>query len=221
MILSHEHAGYQRLWQYGDANRFNGAYYYSVEICENIIPNVKTERSWITINYNPEVRRRALNGAVTFIHNNLNTKSYEWLRAYRDLILVCGIPETCDKVKHLGTPVYLPLSVDVPYVEQFKTAKTKGTAYCGRPHKLGADRLRAQGVDMLEGMPREELLAAMAQYEKVYAVGRCAIEAKVLGCEVLPYDERYPDPSIWWVVDNHEAAAMLQELLDEIDGRQS
>ena len=58
----------------------------------------------------------------------------------------------------------------------------------------------------------------MAEYRRVYAVGRCAIEAKCLGCEVLPFDPRYPDPELWQVLDNKDAAAILQKELEKIDG---
>ena len=68
-------------------------------------------------------------------------------------------------------------------------------------------------------MPRELLLDELAKYKKAYAVGRCALEAKALGCEILPYDDRFPDPSIWKVLDNKEAAKILQEKLDEIDNK--
>ena len=61
------------------------------------------------------------------------------------------------------------------------------------------------------------LLAAMARCESVYAVGRCAIEAKALGVKVLPYDERFPDPEVWQVLDNSEAAEILQRKLNRID----
>ena len=57
----------------------------------------------------------------------------------------------------------------------------------------------------------------MAEYEQIYAVGRTAIEAKILGCEVLPYDVRYPDPRMWKVIDNKDAAKLLQKKLDVID----
>ena len=63
-------------------------------------------------------------------------------------------------------------------------------------------------------MPRERLLKKMAQYKKIYAVGRTAIEARALGCEILPYDPRFPDVDRWKVIDNLEAAKMLQEELD-------
>lgn len=141
-----------------------------------------------------------------------------WLGYSRDIILVCGIKETMDKVKHLGTPVYLPLSVDVPYILQFRSEKTKEIAYVGRPDKPGMENL-PKNVDYLSGISREALLKELAKYKKVYAVGRCAIEAKILGCEILPFDERYPDPSVWKVIDNKTAARMLQLELDKIDKR--
>ena len=68
-------------------------------------------------------------------------------------------------------------------------------------------------------MKRQDMLPIMARYRRAYAVGRTAIEARILGCDVLPYDPRFPDPSVWKVVDNREAAAMLQKILDGIDGR--
>ena len=52
----------------------------------------------------------------------------------------------------------------------------------------------------------------------MYAVGRSAIEAKCLGCRIKPYDKRFPDPRIWKVVDNKDAAKILQRELDKIDG---
>lgn len=57
----------------------------------------------------------------------------------------------------------------------------------------------------------------MARYRYVYAVGLTALEAKVLGCNVLPYDSRFPDPSVWVVRDIKQNAALLQKLIDNID----
>ena len=134
------------------------------------------------------------------------------------MVLVCGIPETCEKVKHLGTPIYLPLSIDVNEVLNYKTEKTKGTAYAGRQ---GKRRFHSFGdsVDLLEALPREELLKKMAEYRNIFAVGRTAIEAKCLGCNIFPYDERFPDVGRWKVLDNRDAAEILQKKLNEIDGR--
>ena len=213
MIISHKSPLYRQRWERAGENKYNGAYYYSKEIVDNIIPRVKTDRNWVTINDKGQCKDHS----IVFIHNNLNIAGYSWLKSYTDLVLVCGVPQTCRKVKHLGTPVYLPLSVDVGYVEQYKTDdKPYDVAYVGRPHKR--DGLNIGDADCIEGMPRDKLLLHMAQYKQVYAVGRCAIEAKILGCEVLPFDPRYPDPSIWQVLDNKDAAVMLQDLIDGVDG---
>lgn len=213
MIISHEHPAYKRRWTDAGINRWNGAYYYSREITKNIIPNVRTSRNWITVN----VPGFAADHSIVFIHNNLHPENYEWLGRYKDLVLVCGIPETCEKVAHLGKAVYLPLSVDVEYVRQFKTEKTKEAAFVGRPSKRKNTDLPPE-IDYLEGLRRKELLQRMAEYKTVYAVGRTAIEAKILGCRLKAYDPRFPKISRWKILDNRKAAKMLQEILDDIDG---
>ena len=215
MIINHDHPRYRKKYRTIGKNKYNGAFYYSKEICKNIIPRVRTDRNWITINI-PGV---GCDHAIVFIHNNKHPQNYDWLSKFQDLVLVCGVPETCEKVAHLGKAIYLPLSVDVTYVEQFKVSdKTKDTAYVGRKSKATWGIL-PDGIDYLCGMKRQELLPRMAQYEKVYAVGRTAIEARILGCEVLPFDTRFPDAERWQIVDNAEAAVMLQKMLGEIDGK--
>lgn len=214
MIFNHEHQAYKDKREKLHLNRFNGAYYYSKEITDNIIPLVKTDRNWVLIN----VEGHAWDHSIVFIHNNKHPSLYSWLKDYKDLILVCGVPSTCDKVAHLGTPIYLPLSVDVDYVSQFKVSKkTKEIAYVGRKEKAYGVKFDIPLATNIENLPREKMLSEMAKYKKVYAVGRCAIEAKILGCEVLPYDNRFPDPKVWQVLDNKDAAYILQEKLDEID----
>lgn len=211
MIISHEDKDYAaRRWAIS-VNRYNGAYYYSREICGIMIPLVQTDRSWVTVN-----TRRAVDHAIVFIHNNKHPQNYEWLNVYRDLVLVCGIPETCEKVAHLGKAIYLPLSVNVAEVEAYRTEKTREAAFVGRPSKRFGIRF-PERVDYLEGMPRRKLLAEMAKYKRVYAVGRSAIEAKILECKVMPYDERFPDPDRWQILDTRDAAMMLQKQLDSID----
>ena len=212
MIIDHNHIFYKRKWALAGDARYNGAYYYSVEIVENIIPEIKTDRNWVTIN----VAGACKDHSIVFIHNNVDVSRYEWLKNFKDLILVCGIPETCEKVKHLGKPVYLPLSIDLDLVQSFKVKKkTKDVCYAGRSEKK-TDEIPA-GTDLLENMERVQLLKAMAPYKQVYAVGRVALEAKALGAEVLPYDPIYPDPSIWTVYDNKEVIEILQKAIDEID----
>lgn len=212
-LIDHDNIAYRRLWRASGGNRYNGAFYYSKEIVANIIPNIRTDRGWVTVN----VPGRAFDHSIVFIHNNLNPGRYEWLKRFKDLVLVCGVPSTVDKVSHIGKAVYLPLSVDVAYVSQFARAKDRDTAFFGRKGKSKGHDFG--DADVVFGMKREKMLPLMARYRRVYAVGRTAIEANVLGCEVLPYDGRFPDPSFWKVVDNGEAAAMLQKILDDLDGR--
>ena len=207
MIVDHEHPNYH-------ANQYAGAYHYAKEIKRNIIPNVETDRNWILLN----VRGFAADHSIVFIHNNLHPSNYDWLRDYNDLILVCGVPETCEKVAHLGTAIYLPISIDVAEVAQYKRPKTKGAAFVGRVVKRQGITFPPE-TDFLEGMRRADLLKAMAEYSQLYAVGRCALEGIALGCEILAYDPRFPDASRWELLDNKDAAKILQSLLDEIDER--
>ena len=214
MIYDHTIGPYHAMWKLSGKNKYNGAYYYSKEIVNNIIPKIKTKRSWVTINSYPICEDKA----IVFIHENVDTNIYNWLSKYNDLILVCGLESTCEKVKHLGTPIYLPLSVDIKEVEKYKVKKkTKKIAYIGREEKRSD--ILPKDIDFIENLPREEFLTEIAKYEQVYAVGRCAIEAKILGCEILHYDNRFKEDFEWDILDNKDAAKMLQEKLDLIDGK--
>lgn len=221
MIIDHNHPDYRKRWSNAGTAQYNGAFYYSKEIVKNIIPYVETDRHWLTINIpqNNRVPQWSCYGAdhmIVFIHNNLHPENYDWLARYNDLILVCGIPETCDKVAHLGKAIYLPLSIDVADVQSYMRPKTKEVAFVGRSCKRrGVDF--PPDVDFIEGLPRTKLLERMAEYKQIYAVGRTAIEAKALGCKILPYDERFPDVERWQVLDNREASKILQEKLNMID----
>ena len=213
MVIDHDHPAYRAKWNCAKVNKFNGAFYYSKEIVKNIIPLIDTDRNWITVN----VYGVGCDHAIVFVHNNLHPEHYEWLRRYKDLILVCGIPETVEKVSHLGKAIYLPSSIDVDYVKQFRTEKTKKAAFVGRKAKRKGIDL-PDYIDYLEGLPRTQLLRELAKYETVYAVGRCALEAKVLKCKLKAYDPRFPKVSRWKILDNKDAAKMLQAELDKIDG---
>lgn len=118
------------------------------------------------------------------------------------------------KVLPMHNVIYLPLSIDTKYVEQFITKKTKESCFAGRACKK--TKQVPNSCDILSNMSRDELLKEMAKYNKVYAVGRCALEAKVLRCEIGIYDPRYPE-DIWEVYDNSEAALLLQKHLDFIN----
>lgn len=199
----------------------NGAYFYSKEIEKNIIPNVKTDRPWDTLGMQA---LRSEDRAIVFIHHNKEWgKVYSWLDKYKDLIYVCSVPQTYEWAKSIGkTAIYLPLSIDVDYVKQFETEKTKEACYAGNKwgfKKKDLAEMVPSGVDFPdENIDREELLKFIAPYKECYAVGRCALEARALGCKIKVCDSRYPDPAIWQVLDNKDAAKILQEELDKIDG---
>lgn len=216
MIIDHTAPEYKNARRGMAGGRFNGAYYYSLEIVKNIIPRVKTTRNWLTINtYGP-----CPNHTIVFVHNNKNPENYDWLvdQDVKDIVLICGLESTAEKMKHLATTIYLPLSVDIEEVKKHREGQNeKPLAYMGRLSKSFGISLPPQ-TEFLAGRPRTQLLREVSHYKQVYAVGRCAIEAKILGCEVLPFDPRFPDQSIWQPLDNAEAAKILQQKLDEIDG---
>lgn len=206
MIISHLDKDYKPPCE-------NGAHIYSELICKYFVPNIKTERNWVTINVG-----KCLDNSIVFIHSNLNTtKKYAYLKDYKNLILVCSQHSTCRAVENLGKAIYLPLGVDVNYVKSFSNIHDKEICYAGRRTKNGCDDLARRHVEFLSDIPHEELLRRMAHYRYVYAVGLTAIEAKILGCNVLPYDSRYPDPSVWVVRDIKQNAAILQKLIDKLD----
>jgi hypothetical protein len=219
MILDHTEPNYvKKRNSLVEGNKFNGAYYYSREIVKNIIPNVKTDRNWVTVRLAdipiPE-------HSIVFIHNNRNPNYYEFLRKYKDLILVCGLERTVENMQYFGKAIYLPLSIDVKYVKRFRVEeKTKEMAFAGRLIKISKmyHAPVPKECDILTNMPQYRLLQAMADYKKVYCTGRTALQAKVLGCEIGVHDPNFPDPRIWKVIDNRDAAKMLQDILNEIDG---
>lgn len=214
-VIDHTSPQYRFIQSHLNQEIYNGAYYYSKEIVEYFIPNIETDYNWITVNA-PYI---AYDHAIVFVHNNRQPeKLYSWLSKYEDLILVCSVKRTMERVANLGTPIFLPLSVNVAEVEKYRVdKKTRDSAFAGRLTKSVGHKL-PKDCDKLGGMAREELLKNMAKYKTVYAVGRTAIEAKILGCEVKAYDEYYPDPSVWKVVDSMEAVKILQKKIDEMKG---
>ena len=209
---------YCKNYHHEDKGAHNGAYYYSKEIVKNIIPNVKTNRPWDTLGMR---FAHAGNHSIVFLHHNLNHDSvYRWLRRFNDLVYVCSVKQTYEWAKQQpnGHAIFLPLSIDTEYVSQFKTRKTKGACYAGNKWAFKLPDLKKyipKGVDFPpENLPREELLKFIAPYRECYAVGRTAIEAKCLGATIKVCDHRYPDPKLWKVIDNLEAAKILQKELD-------
>ena len=219
-IFSHLSPEYEAKRNLMAGGKYNGAYYYSKEIVENIIPNVRTDRNWVTIN----VPGYGFDNAIVFIHSNIDPIGpYMWLRNYKNLVLVCSKREVAETCKRFGRTIYLPLSVDVEYVSEFKYDGKRDPRPCYVGNRWGykAQDLRKylpKDCVSYSNMPREDILTNMARHSKVYAVGRCAIEALVLGCELGMCDSRYPDPSVWKILDNKDAAKMLLEEVNKIDG---
>lgn len=216
MLIDHTHKLYtKKRNQMEQYNRYNGAYYYSKEIVKNIIPNVKTDRNWVTVRL-PEINTP--NHSIVFIHNNRNPNYYTYLKDSNDLILVTSTKHTYENMKFFSDKViYLPLSVDIKQVEKYKkTNQTKTYAYAGRVIKMN-NKIPKQ-TDIITNLPQSKLLKTMSDYQYIYAVGRTAIQAKILGATILPYDNIYPDPNIWQILDNKDASKILQSKLDIIDG---
>lgn len=215
MIVGIHHPAYREKRAKMGFCRFNGAYYYAKEIEENIIPHVETDRNWVLLN----LKGHCYDHSIVFAHQNILTNVYEWLKDYKDLVIVVGVKSSINKLKKYGKVIYLPLSINVKELDIYKKLikKDRDVAYAGRKAKLGYEGVNIPKCDHITDVNRDQMLTQMARYHNIYAVGRTAIEAKALGCNVLPYDPRYPDPSIWQVVDNSEAADILNKKLKEID----
>lgn len=206
MVISHKNKEYTYPCE-------NGAHIYSQLICKHFVPNIITNRNWVTVNCG-----KAVDNSIVFIHSNLNTeKKYAYLKDYKNLILVCSQKSTMRLMENLGKTLYLPLSIDLDYIKSFRcSTKDRQCCYAGRRGKCGMDSLPKQ-IDYLYDISHEELLSRMAHYLYVYAVGLTALEAKALGCNVLPYDQRFPDPSVWIVRDIKQMIPEFQKALDNLE----
>lgn len=201
----------------------NGALIYSMNIVKNIIPRVKTKRNWVTIEC-----RQCMDNSIVFIHSNVDLEKYDYLKKYKNLILVASQPQTVDKLKQLKIAdhvIYLPLSVDIDELRHYKLSKPHyrgGTCYAGRPDKPFVDGLRNDpNIVFLSKLTHPDLLRKLNAFQYCYAVGLTAIEAKFMGCTILPFDRRYPDTKIWKILDGKDAAEILQKKLDKIDYNKS
>ena len=216
MIINHTHPAYKKKRAKQGYGKYNGAYYYSRDICNYIIPKVITDRHWVTIRLE-EIP--VPDHSIVFIHNNRNPNYYEYLRKVKDALLICSTPHTYENMKFYGTPILLPLSVKVDRVKKYKvTEKTKEMAFAGRRLKIN-NRVPHE-CDILTDISQTQLIKEMANYKKIYAVGRTAIQAKILGCEIGVYDNLYPDPNFWKILDCEAAATILQRKLDIYDTKE-
>lgn len=211
MIFSHESPIYRDSIR--TRNKNHGAYFYSEEIVKYFIPTIKTTRNWVTIGYDGQ----CFDHSIVFAHSNLHPNVYDYLKPFNDLLLVCSWPQQLEAVSKYGDTVFLPMSVDVEYVKQFRREKDRDICFAGRMEKCTTALKHTPGLDFISEIDRVPFLTELARYRRVYAIDRVAIEAKVLGCEVLPYDKRFPNPDFWEVIDSRQAARMLQRVLDDYD----
>ena len=219
MIIDHTHPEYEAIRKKCGNGKYNGCYYYSKEIVENIIPNVKTWRGWNTVG-------RELTGMcdhmIVFLHDNSTPWNYQWLKKYKDLVLVCSSDYTRKSVIYSGHTVLLPMSIDTEYVKKFRVKeKTKETCFVGnvwvRKSMTDPSVLVPDKVDFFSSLPRERLLKEVAKYKRAMAIDRCAQECIVLGCELIPIKTRYSCDNVGEVLDNRDAAKILQKELDKIE----
>jgi hypothetical protein len=215
MIIDHNHPEYVARYKKLGKAKWNGCYYYSQEIVKNIIPRVKTDRDWNTVGRDVEGMH---DGMIVFLHDNATPWHYDWLKNYKDLVLVCSSTYTYESVQYWGDPILLPMSIDTEYVKQFRTEKTKDTCFVGNSWVRANSNRIPDKVDFFSSMPREELLKAVAPYKRAMAIDRCAQECVVLGCELLPLETRYHCDDVGKVLDNRDAAEMLQQILNAREG---
>ena len=211
-IISHLSPEYLKL----PIDHDNGAFYYSKELLENIVPKIKTKRNWILIN----AEGKCFDNSIVIIHNNKNPERYQWLEKYKNLILVCSQPKTLKKLIEMHPKfhsIYIPLSIDTAYVKKFRVKKkTKETGYFGRIVKCPEYIKEDETIDKIYGLNRDKLLKTLAKYKKVYAIGRCALEAKCLGCEVMTHEGEYEGVD-FELLDNKDVIDEFQRLINEID----
>ena len=210
-----QYRSYRKVFNSG---KYNGAYYYAKEIEENIIPLVKTDRNWDLLGMKFTAHYAH---SIVFIHHNLSfNETYKFLNKFDDQILVVSSWKTYSAAHDAGFKViFVPLSIDIGYVQKFSTAKTKEACYAGNKWKFKEKDLARFVPDTVDcpekDLPREKLLEFIAPYKKCYAIGRCALEARALGCEIMKCDSRY-EPDDFPLLDNKDAAKILQEELDKL-----
>lgn len=217
MIIDHNHPEYQKLRNKAKFQN-HGCWFYSNEIVENIIPRVKTTRDWNTVGRDLEGMHDHM---IVFLHDNSTPWNYGWLKKYKDLVLVCSSKYTMDSVKFSGRTIFLPMSIDTEYVKQFRAPeKTKDTCFYGNPWVLeNSDRtfFPEEEIEIISNVPREDALKEVAKFKRCYAIDRCAQECQVLGCELKELWPRYSCDNFSKVLDNRDAAKILQEELDKLE----
>lgn len=190
-------------------SRNNGAYWYAKEIEDIILPSLNNLNLWInTVGSGFYQAREVPDRAVIVCHDNIRTlKSY--MKFFGKKILwVCSKQSSATLLSSKGeNAIYIPLSIDVEYVEQFKRKRrTKDIAYVGNAWGFKKEYLSSlpSNIVQLNGMDRDDLLKEMSKYRTIIAEGRCLMEAKVLGAKTELPTHGYGDIVDREVIDSRQ-----------------
>lgn len=200
------------------AGKFNGAYFYSKEIVESFIPNINTTYNWQTINH-----QTAPEHCIVFVHSNNALERYDYLLKYNDVILVCSTHNSLNQLKRKGHKkvIYVPLSIDTDYLDNFKNDNEKnGTIATGNQWAFTNETKKffiKNNIKHYHDIPREQLLTLMSNAETIYAIGRTAMEAIYLGANVIQPDKEYPVEKYTTYYKQEDAIRILQQEIDKYD----
>lgn len=216
MIIDYTHPAYRKRAVVDGTRRFLGEYRLSRDVGWKIIPKVKTDRNWITVNIG-----EACDHSIVFISDSIAPQSYEFLKRQQDMVLVCESPQSAKYWANTGFyVVYIPPFVDVKYTTYYRRQHGRGSRrvhknrenLCLLP-KHDMSKIFPGGYDTLPYLRHKDFLHEMARYKNVYARGRGAVEAKILDCNVIT-----PDGSEPIILDINDARLLLEAELERIDG---
>lgn len=165
----------------------NGAYFYPLEIENDILTDFKDLNLLVitaaALRYHS---RHIPDGSIVVCHDYIKPLITYAKLLNKDVLWVCSSKKAVKEFKDQNErAVFIPLSIDVDYVKQFKRRKTKDTAFVGNIWSYKKEYVNSlEDVDILTELPRDELLSKMARYKHVIAEGRCQMEALALGCKV-------------------------------------
>jgi hypothetical protein len=196
--------------------KHNGAFYYSKEIVDNFIPNIKTTYNWQTINH-----QVAPEHCIVFVHSNNALERYDYLLRYKDIILVCSTTHSMEQLKKKGhnKVILVPLSIDIEYLNKFKKEDKSGTIACGNIWAFTPEMkeyFKNNNIQHYHDLQRDDLLTLMGKAKTIYAIGRTCMEAIYLGAEVIQPDKEYPVEKYDTYYTQTDAINILQAELDKL-----
>lgn len=216
IIQDHTTKEYLRARRRLSRGKFNGALFYSKEIVESFIPNIETDYHWQTINH-----QKAPDHCIVFVHSNNALGRYDYLLKYKDIILVCSTNHSVSQLQKRGHKqvIYVPLSIDTDYLDKFKCEQKNGTVACGNVWAFTQsmkDFFRLNKIKHYHDIPRVSLLEIIGKSEKVFAIGRTAMEAIYLGAEVIQPEKEYPVEKYDTYFSQSDAIKIMQKELDKL-----